>query len=140
MEAVHYIRHKDIAVGDSANMTVLITPQLVDQFANLYNDTASFHVSDELAARTIFQRRICHGVHLVGYFSELMGKQLPGFGAIYLSHRLTFKQPVFIGETITATITVLEKLPGRKVRMATTIACLGRGIVLEGEAVVKTYQ
>ncbi|MGI6364207.1 MAG: MaoC family dehydratase [Bacillota bacterium] len=140
MESGKYIPYEDISVGDSASMTVQITAQMVDRFAELYNDTASFHVSDELAARTIFGRRICHGVHLIGFFSELMGKQLPGFGTIYLSHILAFKQPVFLGETITATIAVAEKLPGRKLRLSTIMTCAGRGTVIEGESVVKTYQ
>lgn len=44
-----------------------------------------------------------------GLISAVLGAELPGPGAIYLSQSLKFVHPVGLGDTITATVTVVEK-------------------------------
>ena len=41
--------------------------------------------------------------------SAVLGTTLPGPGCIYLGQTIAFTKPVFPGDTVTATVTVLEK-------------------------------
>lgn len=140
MKDLFYTPYEQISVGEAACKTICLTDELVSSFCGVYNDTSSFHVNDELAAMTVYGKRICHGIHLAGYFAEVMGKQLPGFGTVYCSQTLNFYQPVYIGETVTITLTVLEKLNGHKLRLSTVITNTENHVVIAGEAVVKTYK
>ena len=62
----------EIRAGEQAELTVTMDDARVRAFSALIGDTDSFHVSDEAAARTVFQTRICHGVHLLAYVSVTM--------------------------------------------------------------------
>lgn len=40
------------------------------------------------------------------FFSALFGTKLPGEGCVYVSQSLNFKRPVYMGDTVTATVIV----------------------------------
>jgi len=72
-----------------------------------------------------------------GFISNLLGTQLPGPGTIYISQKLNFMAPVAIGDTITATVEVIEILAEKKrVRLRTTCANQEGTVVLDGEALI----
>lgn len=135
-----YIPYEEIKVGDKASRESVITEEIVTKFSALIGDTDSFHVSDEAAARTVFQTRIAHGIHIATFISTLVGQELPGFGTIYCSQTYDFKKPVYLGETITTEVTVLEKLPHQRLKMRTLVKDSKGDAVLDGVAVVKTYR
>lgn len=140
MENPFYIPYDQIKAGDSARLSVLMDDGLVRDFSRVIGDTDSFHVSDEAAGATVFEHRICHGVHLLAYVSVAIGQKLPGFGTIYCSHEFTFHQPVYIGDTVTVEISVLEKLDRRRLLLDTTISRGDGRKVMTGRAVVMTYR
>ena len=135
-----YIPYDEIRVGDQARRDSLITEDIVNRFSDLIGDTESFHVSDEAAAKTVFKKRIAHAVHLASFVSTLIGQKLPGWGTIYCSQTYEFYKPVYLGETITTEVTVLEKLPHQRLLMQTTMLNSKGGVILDGVAVVKTYR
>ena len=135
-----YIPYEEIKVGDMASRESVISEEIVTKFSALIGDTDSFHVSDEAAAITVFKKRIAHGIHLATFISTLVGQELPGFGTIYCSQTYDFKKPVYLGETITTEVTVLEKLPHRRLKMRTLVTDSAGDTVLDGVAVVKTYR
>jgi 3-hydroxybutyryl-CoA dehydratase len=140
MTEPYSIPYDEIQVGDRAQRDSLISEDIVTQFSALIGDTDSFHVSDEAAARTVFQKRIAHGIHLATFISTLVGQELPGFGTIYCSQTFEFKKAVYLGERIQTEVIVLEKLPHRRLRMGTRITDRVGDVVLDGIAVVKTYR
>lgn len=140
MSEPFFIPYADIHVGDRASRSDVITEDIVTRFSQLIGDTDSFHISQESAARTVFQRRIAHGIHIATFISTLVGQKLPGFGTIYCSQTFDFQKPVYLGETIRTEVTVLEKLPHRRLRMQTTVTDSAGEVVLDGIAVIKTYQ
>ena len=140
MKDPFYIPYEDVKVGDSARRESVITEELVSRFSALIGDTESFHVSDEAAAKTVFGKRIAHGIHLATYISTRVGQALPGFGTIYCSQVYDFKKPVYLEETICTEVTVLEKLSHHRLKMQTTIRDSVGDVVLDGVAVVKTYR
>jgi acyl dehydratase len=135
-----HILWEDIGVGDSCKRRVTFLPQDIDAFSAILGDTESFHVSDESAALTKFGRRIAHGMHVAAWVSATIGTQLPGFGTVYVSQSYRFLRPVYLGDTVEIQIEVLEKLPRRMLRMSTIVMGDEGGPVMDGEAVVQTYQ
>ena len=79
-------------------------------------------------------------MHLASFVSTLIGQELPGWGTIYCSQTYNFYKPVYLGETITTEVTVIEKLPHQRLRMQTTMLNSSGGVILDGVAVVKTYR
>ncbi|MEG1773646.1 MAG: MaoC family dehydratase [Oscillospiraceae bacterium] len=140
MSIPFYIPYEDLAVGQTAWLSVTITEEMVNQFSALIGDTGSFHVSDEAAAATDFGERIVHGVHLLAYVSVAIGQKLPGFGTVYCSHTFDFQNPVYLGDTVTVTIRLLEKLSHHRLRLDTEISRGDGAPVMRGSAVVKTYR
>ena len=140
MADYYFVPYAFIKEGDFASRESLISEEIVNKFSKLIGDTDSFHVSDEAAAATVFEKRIAHGIHLVSFISTLIGQKLPGFGTIYCSHSFEFYKPVYLGETIRTDVEVIEKLPGRRLRMSTVIYNQAGEVVLDGVAVVKTYR
>lgn len=134
------IPYDEINIGDRARRSSLISEQLVTDFSLLIGDYNSFHISDEAAEKTVFKKRIAHGIHIASFISTLVGQELPGFGTIYCSQTLDFFRPVYLGETIVTEVTVLEKLPQRRLKMRTIIWNEDEDLILDGVAVVKTYR
>ena len=134
---IKQISYDHIRIGDSAIMNRRISVKDVESFAEILNDKDSFHVDEEVARKSVFGKRICHGMHVASYISEVIGKELPGFGTIYLNQTLNFKSPVYLNSNIRIEVKVLEKLPGMKIRMLTVIRDEYENLVLDGEAIVK---
>jgi acyl dehydratase len=57
-----------------------------------------------------------------GLISAVLGNKLPGFGSIYLSQQIEFLAPVFVGDTITATVEVNDWRPEKRIVMFKTDA------------------
>lgn len=124
-------------IGDSASVTKVFSQEEVVQFADIAGDHNPIHLDDEVAAASIFGRRVVHGMLVGSLFSGLIGEKLPGQGSIYLGQNLSFKAPVFIGEEVTATVEVTEVREDKPIVTLKTICRNSEGkIVIKGEAVV----
>ena len=124
-----------IEVGASATRTITFTDDDVRAFAQTTGDANPIHVDEDYAAETRFGRRIVHGMLTASLISATIANDLPGVGSIYVSQTLQFKAPVFIGETITATVEVTA-VQRRFVTLATRCAKQDGTLVIDGEAVV----
>jgi 3-hydroxybutyryl-CoA dehydratase len=117
--------------GDSASMSKTIGAVEVEAFAAITGDTNPIHLDDDYACGTRFGRRIAQGMLSAGLISAVLADKLPGPGTIYLKQSLRFVAPVYIGDTITATVTVLSFDPARR-RMTLSTVCTNQ----KGEEVV----
>jgi 3-hydroxybutyryl-CoA dehydratase len=90
----------------------------------------------DYAAGTMFKSRIAHGMLSAGYISAVIGTQLPGPGAIYLSQTLKFKAPVRIGDTVLTTCTITAKDASRRRITLSTLCRVEETVVVEGEAMI----
>ena len=97
-----------IHIGDSASVSKTVTETDVYLFAGITGDLNPAHVNDEVSSKTMFKGRIAHGMLSAGLISTVLGMYLPGPGTIYMGQELKFTAPVRIGDTITATGTVIE--------------------------------
>lgn len=118
--------------GDSAQATVEVTADAIDQYADLVGDHNPIHLNDEYASETMFGGRVAHGMFSAGIVSAALAA-LPG-DIIYLEQDLTFTKPVSPGDTVTASVEVLEDLGDERIRVE-TIAETDE-TVLQGDAVV----
>jgi 3-hydroxybutyryl-CoA dehydratase len=127
---------EDLEVGQTAELTRTVEASDLDAFAKVTGDTNPVHLDEAYAAATPFKGRIAHGMLSAGYISAVLGTELPGPGAIYVSQTLSFRRPVRIGDEVTAEVKVaaIDRARGR-VTFATQCVVAGKTVV-EGEAVV----
>lgn len=127
----------NLKVGDSAEMRKTIADEDVRAFAELTGDRNPVHLDEEYAAQTRFGRRIAHGMLGASLISAVLANELPGRGTVYLSQTLKFNAPVFLGDTVTARVTVKSVREDKPVVTLETVCTNERGErVVEGEAVV----
>lgn len=124
-------------VGVRASRTKTITDADVRNFASASGDTNPVHLDEAYAADTRFGRRIAHGMLTASIISAILGNDLPGHGTIYLGQDLKFKAPVFVGDTVTATVELIKFREDKRIATFQTTVTNAEGVlVLEGEAVV----
>ncbi len=127
---------EDLSVGQSARRTRVVTEADILAFAAVTGDDNPVHVDEAFAAATAFKGRIAHGMLSAGYISAVLGVDLPGPGAIYLSQSLRFRRPVRIGDEVEAKVTVASVDADKaRVTLATVCSVAGKPVV-DGEAVV----
>lgn len=127
---------EDLSVGQSADLVRTVGEADIIAFAAVTGDNNPVHLDADYAATTSFGERIAHGMLSAGYISAVIGTQLPGPGAIYLSQALRFKRPVKIGDEVTARATITE-IDEAKARVTLATICLVNGKpVVEGEALI----
>ena len=124
-------------VGDSAEVSKTINEEDVLAFAELTGDRNPVHLDEEYASTTRFGRRIAHGMLGASLISTVLASELPGSGSVYLSQTLRFTAPVYLGDTVTARVTVKHVRGDKPVVTLETVCTNQRGErVVEGEAVV----
>lgn len=127
----------DLKVGDYAEHSKTISESDVYLFAGVTGDFNPAHLNAQAAAHTMFKERIAHGMLSAGLISAVLGMQLPGPGAIYLSQTLKFLAPVMFGDTITARAEVTERNVDRnRITLKTTCVNQTGKVVVDGEAVI----
>jgi 3-hydroxybutyryl-CoA dehydratase len=131
-----FVYFEDLTVGQKASFGKTITEADIVLFAAVTGDTNPMHLNAEYAKDTIFKERIAHGMLAAGLITKVLGTQLPGPGTIYLSQTLKFRAPVRIGETVTATVEVMELHPDKHRATLSTICTVAGKSVLDGEAIV----
>lgn len=134
---VQDVAFAQIALGDKASMSKTITEYDVYTFAGLTGDYNPVHVNAEFAKTTPFKERIAHGMLSAGFISAVLGTTLPGANTIYLGQELAFKAPVKIGDTVTATVEVVEKIEGKnRLVLRTTVVNQDGTLLVDGKATV----
>jgi 3-hydroxybutyryl-CoA dehydratase len=126
-----------ISVGSAAEFVKTVSETDIYLYAGITGDFNPAHLNEVYAQTTFFKKRIAHGMLTAGFISSILGIQLPGPGTIYLKQELNFLAPVFIGDTITARVEVVEVVAEKnRVRFKTTCSNQDGKVVLDGEALV----
>lgn len=129
--------YDEITVGQTASYSKTVDEDGVKMFAALSGDVNPVHLDDGFAAGTMFKQRIAHGMFTGGLISAAIAMELPGPGTIYFRQELSFRLPVFLGDTITVSLEVIEKLDKKKFVTLSTVAKNQDGkIVVKGKAQV----
>ena len=127
----------EINIGDFETFEKTISESDVYLYAGITGDFNPAHLNDQAAKKTIFKGRIAHGLLTAGLISAVLGTILPGPGTIYLEQNLSFKKPVYFGDTITAKVTVIDKLVDKNIIICETVCLNERNqLVITGIAKV----
>lgn len=127
------IKHwEDIQVGDVATFTKTLTQTDVTLWVGLTGDMNPVHIDTEYAKTTRFKDVIVPGLMVAGLISTVMTQST--FGNVYSGQNLKFLKPVYIGDTITAVATVVEKMDEKhRVRIQTECFNQNGQLVITGE-------
>ena len=126
----------ELAVGDSASLTRRLSQGDIDAFARISGDDNPAHVDEAWAAQSSLKGRVAHGLLTAGLVSAVLGTELPGPGAIYMSQTLRWLAPVRPGDILTGTVTVKEIIAEKGRVVLDTVVSRGEDVVLVGEALV----
>jgi len=127
----------DIPTGRKQMLSRTITGADVDAFGQLCGDLNPLHMDEAFAATTPFGRRVAHGL-LTGAIVSTAHTELTGPGFVYVGQELRFLGPVFIGDTITVEVTVVDKKPAKRILVMDTMVRKQTGqAVLSGLSALK---
>jgi 3-hydroxybutyryl-CoA dehydratase len=125
---------EDLSIGMVSSYKKTITAKDIEAFAAVTGDSNQVHLDADYAATTPFKARIAHGMMSAGLISTVLGTQLPGPGCIYLDQQIKFRAPVFIDDTVVATVTV-EEINQRRGRVSLKTQCFVKDkLVADGTA------
>jgi phosphate butyryltransferase len=103
----------EIAVGDSASLSRLATQRDLDLLAIVSGDVNPLVPDMDLVAKTPFHETVAHGLYGSALIAGIIGVKLPGPGAIMLAQNIEFLAPVAVGDSLTLTVTVIDKILDR---------------------------
>jgi acyl dehydratase len=111
-----------VSVGDQVSFSKTVGEYDVYGFAGITGDFSGNHVDEEYMKRSVYGRRIAHGVLMVGYMSTCSSMMIEKSGSIGSGEtpvslgydRIRFLGPVFIGDTVTVTYRIAEIDPERR--------------------------
>lgn len=128
---------EEIQVGDSAEFSKNISENEVRQFEGIIGDPGCSCAGESLAPDlTPKTERACEMLG-AGLIYTVLGSLLPGRGMRYLNQTLYFRQPLFVGDTITVKVTVTDTHEISNWVSLATVCRNQRGeIVIDGEATV----
>lgn len=100
----------DLSVGATFGATLTVTGSHIATACGLFGDFNPVHSNETFASRTLFGRRVLHGPFTSALVSASVGMYFEGTAIAYLEHNCRFVKPVYAGDTLTTTWTILEKL------------------------------
>jgi acyl dehydratase len=125
---------EDIHVGDTASFSRTWTEEDVLSFAKLSGDVNPLHTDSIYAETTQFKERLVHGMLVASLCSTFVGMYIPGKRCLYINQTVSFKKPVFIGDTVVVTGTVIAISNATKIVTISISIKKGDEEVLVGEA------
>ena len=98
----------DIQPGLTHSFTVTITQEMMDQFHAITGDCSPIHMDAAYAAQRGYAAPVVYGMLGASFFSTLAGVYLPGEHCLLHGVESKFARPIFIGDTLTVTGTVVN--------------------------------
>ena len=119
-----------IEIGMEVSYTQTITDSDVKAFSGISGDKNPVHMDDEYAKNSRYKKRIAHGMLSASFFSALFGTKIPGEGCVYVAQSLRFKRPVYLDDTVVASV-IVTSVDLKKKRV---VCKVNNKIVIDGEA------
>ena len=91
-----------VKVNDTFTVERTFTEHDVIQFADITRDYNPFHLDDRFTAVKKLPGRICHGLLVASMMTQIGGQM----GWLASHSDLHFKKPVYLGDTITCSVTL----------------------------------
>ena len=94
--------------GDTASFSKTFYWADAHAFSRLTGDSNRLHLNYDFAQQHLFQQPVIHGILVSSLMSTVMGTRLPGEGTVLMDEKVTYKKPVYSGDTVTASIEMTE--------------------------------
>jgi len=125
---------RNVKVGQKATRTLTLTETEVAAYARITGDYNPLHFDEGFARKTKFGRLVVHGGLTAGILNALVAEDLPGPGTVFMSQKLDYRAPVFVGDTITGEVEVVSVHASKPVtELRATVRRSDGTTVLEGE-------
>lgn len=98
----------EMTPGLTESFTVTVTEEMMQDFERLSGDCSPIHIDEDYARGRGYPGRVVYGMLGASFFSTLAGVYLPGEHCLLHGVECKFARPVFIGDTLTVTGTVLR--------------------------------
>lgn len=131
---------KDFYINQERRIVKSIKLTDIQAFAKVSGDQNPIHIDDEYAKKSIFGKKIAHGMLSASYISAVIGNDFPGIGTIYLKQNLQFLKPVFIGDDVEILVRIKELQQKGRALLQTDVVNQNGELVIMGEALVKLPQ
>ena len=98
-------------IGKSATYSRTVGESDVYLFGGICGDLHQNHYDEQFMGNTVYKHRIAHGMLVLSYMStagSLLNQKMNWNTVSYGYDRVRFIKPVFIGDTLTATETVVK--------------------------------
>lgn len=110
------MKYEDFKIGYQGSFTRTITEELNRRFGELVGDFNPVHFDEERMKKTIFGRRATNGFLTESAIGVALVKMFTSDTSLIIALKKDIKltAPVFIGDTITAVVTVKEIFPEKQ--------------------------
>ncbi|ODS01119.1 enoyl-CoA hydratase [Methyloceanibacter methanicus] len=125
--------YDELNVGDTAQVKRVCTANDLYVFAHASGNLNPLHMPDPDDDQT---EAVAPSMWVGALISSVLGNVLPGPGTLYRSQSLRFLDRAHVGDELTVSVTVKEKLPDSIVAMETVVTGRGGETVAEGVAEV----
>lgn len=126
-------------VGATASISMSLGQREVELFSEMTGDRNPLHVDEAAAKASRFGGLITQGGVTSGLLNAVVAEKLPGPGTVFLSVSWQFRRPTYLGETMTAMVTVKEVREDKPICTLDTRVLNEQGeVCIEGEAVTYT--
>lgn len=112
-------------VGQQAEDTMIITEQLIYDAADFSGNYSPVHTSKAYAEKTRFKVPIAHSLLSEALISRVIGMQLPGTGAVFISANFVYLKPVVAKDHIKAVATI-ETIDEDKDILGIKVECINQ--------------
>lgn len=129
---------EDFKIGDRASLKHRITANDVERFVDLTGDDNPLHVDPDYADQSPMKGIVTHGMLSASFLSTIIGKQLPGPGALWVSQSIEFLAPVRLNDELEVQAEVTDiHIKQRLLTLKAKITNQRGKEVLTGECLVK---
>jgi 3-hydroxybutyryl-CoA dehydratase len=135
------MKFSEVRINQEYSASFTISDEMVRTFAEITGDKNPVHLDEEYAKNTRFKKRICHGMLVASLISKVLGMDFPGPGTILVRQQLSYRAPVFVGETVKVHVKVVDKKEEKQRLILQTNVIKSDGTVaIEGQAEVLIEQ
>jgi len=128
-------------IGDEVEIFHTISEKDVLDFVQLTGDRNPIHVDRKFASTTSLSGPVVHGMLSASFISTIIGMNVPGPGALWISQTLDFKAPARIGDKIQVVATVCGKSDSLRIlELDMKVFNQNRILLISGKSKVKVLE
>ena len=128
--------YDEIAVGDGATITRVLSANDLLIFAHASGNFNPIHIPDSDDSGAAASEVVAPSMWAGSLISAVLGNVLPGPGTLYKKQLFEFLKRVHVGDELSVTVTVREKLPDNIILLDTKVAGHDGELIADGYAEV----